>query len=248
MEPLSDCGRIGQTYKERDISDCFYYPSTMSHHAALTQLLSANAQWAKDVERLEPGFFKESAKGQTPQTLWIGCADSRVPESVITGAKPGDIFVNRNVGNQVNLDDDNMLAVLTYAVEHLGVEHVVVCGHTECGAAAACFGASSSFVPGQAPVTIPVDPADAPLNRWLAPLTTLAASLEISSAPANEALPLLIQENVKAQVNNLCRTEVIAKAWANGKSPKGKEVWVHGWVYDVSTGTIRDLGISRGPK
>ncbi|KAJ3783913.1 carbonic anhydrase [Lentinula aff. detonsa] len=220
----------------------------MSHHTALAQLLSANAQWAKDVERLEPGFFKESAKGQTPQTLWIGCADSRVPESVITGAKPGDIFVNRNVGNQVNLDDDNMLAVLTYAVEHLGVEHVVVCGHTECGAAAACFGACSSFVPGQAPVTIPVDPADAPLNRWLAPLTTLAASLEISSAPANEALPLLIQENVKAQVNNLCRTEVIAKAWANGKSPKGKEVWVHGWVYDVSTGTIRDLGISRGPK
>ncbi|GAW01294.1 carbonic anhydrase [Lentinula edodes] len=220
----------------------------MSHHPAITQLLSANAQWAKDVEQLEPGFFKESAKGQAPHTLWIGCADSRVPESVITGAKPGDIFVNRNVGNQVNLDDDNMLAVLTYAVEHLGVEHVVVCGHTECGAAAASFGACASFVPGEMPITIPVDPADAPLNRWLAPLTTLAASLQISSAPPNEALPLLVQENVKAQVDNLCRTKVIANAWANGKSPKGKEVWVHGWVYDVATGTIRDLGISRGPK
>ncbi|KAJ3725769.1 carbonic anhydrase [Lentinula raphanica] len=218
----------------------------MSHHPAIAQLLSTNAQWAKDVERLEPGFFKESAKGQAPHTLWIGCSDSRVPESVVTGAKPGDIFVNRNVGNQVSLDDDNMLAVLTYAVEHLGVEHVVVCGHTECGAAAACFGACSSFVPGQTP-TIPAHPVDAPLNRWLAPLTTLAASLEISSAPPSEALPLLVQENVKTQVDNLCRTEVIANAWANGKSPKGKEVWVHGWVYDVSTGTIRDLGISRGP-
>ncbi|KAJ4487750.1 carbonic anhydrase [Lentinula aciculospora] len=220
----------------------------MTHHPAIAQLLTANAQWAKDVELLEPGFFQESAKGQAPHTLWIGCSDSRVPESVITGAKPGDIFVNRNVGNQVNLNDDNMLAVLTYAVEHLGVEHVVVCGHTECGAAAVCFGACSSFIPGQMPVTIPTDAAESPLNRWLAPLTTLAAGLQISSAPANEALPLLVQENVKAQVDNLCRSEVIANAWANGKSPKGKEVWVHGWVYNVASGTIRDLGISRGPK
>ncbi|KIK57645.1 hypothetical protein GYMLUDRAFT_45811, partial [Collybiopsis luxurians FD-317 M1] len=219
----------------------------MSQHPAIAQMLSANAQWAQDVERHHTGFFAESAKGQSPHTLWIGCADSRVPESVITGAKPGDIFVNRNVGNQVHLDDDNMLAVLTYAVVHLGVEHVVVCGHTECGAAAACFGACSSVIPGKKPVTIDPHPPDAPLNRWLAPLTTLAAGLGISSAPAKQALPLLVRENVKAQVNNLCLTDVIMNAWANGKSPKGKEVWVHGWVYNVSEGRIQDLGISRGP-
>lgn len=125
---------------------------------------------------------------------------------------------------------------------------VVVVGHTECGAAAACFGACKNYVAGQTPVTVPSHPSDSPLNRWLVPLTTLAASLGISSAPANEALPLLVRENVKAQVNNLCQTEVIKNAWANGKSAMGKEVFVHGWVYDVSKGTILDLGISRGPK
>ncbi|KAF9075110.1 carbonic anhydrase [Rhodocollybia butyracea] len=212
-------------------------------HTAITQMLSANAQWAKDVERLETGFFAESAKGQSPHTLWIGCADSRVPESVITGAKPGDIFVNRNVGNQVRFDDDNMLAVLTYAVVHLGVKHVIVCGHTECGAAGAAFGACKSFVPGRTPVTIPSHPADSPLNRWLVPFTTLAAELQVSSLPQKEAIPLLVQENVKAQVNNLVHTEVIADAWASGK-----EVWVHGWVYDIGSGKIKDLGISQGPK
>ncbi|KAF5389860.1 hypothetical protein D9757_003671 [Collybiopsis confluens] len=226
---------------------------------AVAQMLSANAQWAKDVESYEPGFFARSAQGQSPHTLWIGCADSRVPESVITGAKPGDLFVNRNVGkkenawwtshfrSQVHLDDDNMLAVLTYAVEQLGVEHVVVCGHTECGAAAACFGACSSVVPGQTPITIGSYAPDAPLNRWLASLTTIAANLHLSSAPPKEALVTLVEENVRAQVNNLCLTDVIMNSWANGKSPKGKEVWVHGWVYDISQGRLRDLGVSRGP-
>jgi carbonic anhydrase len=95
----------------------------MSQHPALANLLSANAQWAEDVERLEPGFFAQSAKGQSPHTLWIGCADSRVPESVITGSRPGDIFVSRNAGNQVQPHDDNVLAALAYAVDYVGVEH-----------------------------------------------------------------------------------------------------------------------------
>lgn len=124
---------------------------------------------------------------------------------------------------------------------------VVVVGHTECGAAAACFGACKTYIPGQIPVTVPSQPSDSPLNRWLVPLTTLAANLQISSVPPQEALPVLVRENVMAQVQNLCQTEVIRKAWANGKSPMGKEVFVHGWVYDVSKGTIMDLGVSKGP-
>jgi carbonic anhydrase len=123
---------------------------------------------------------------------------------------------------------------------------VVVCGHTECGAAAASLGASGSYVPGQPPVTVG-DDADSPLNRWLAPLTRLAAGLQLSSVPAKDGLPILVRENIKVQVDNVCSSDPIKKAWANGKSPMGKEVWVHGWVYDLSTGKLQDLGISRGP-
>ncbi|KAK7467278.1 hypothetical protein VKT23_004336 [Stygiomarasmius scandens] len=218
----------------------------MSQFPALAQLLSANSQWASDVEHAEPGFFNQCSQGQSPKVLWIGCADSRVPESVITGARPGDIFVHRNIANQFHLDDDSALAVLTYAVDHLGVEHVVVVGHTQCGGAAACFGASSNFIPGRPIATVPSLPDNAPINRFLAPLTELAASLQLSSAPAEEAVPALVEENVKMQVENLCQTSIIINAWAN-KSQKGKDVWVHGWVYDIAQGKLKDLGVTRGP-
>jgi len=221
----------------------------MSPHAPITRLLSANAQWASDVDRAEAGFFAQTAKGQTPSILWIGCADSRVPESVITGSRPGEIFVHRNIANQFHLDDDSALAVLTYAVEHLGVEHVVVVGHTECGGAAACFNASCSpaFSPGKAFATDPSLAPDAPLNRWLAPLTTLAAELQLSSTPKDEAVPVIVEENVRMQVENLCQAPTIVNAWAN-KSAKGKDVWVHGWVYDLASGRLKDLGVTQGPE
>ncbi|KAF5376390.1 hypothetical protein D9757_008652 [Collybiopsis confluens] len=140
----------------------------MSFHPHMIEMLERNEEWAQGVEDKDPDFFPNSARGQNPHTLWIGCADSRVPESVITAAMPGDIFVNRNIGNQVHLDDNNMLAVLTFAIEHLNVNHVVVCGHSNCGAAAASLEASSSVVPGKTPITIPTDAPDAPLNVWLA--------------------------------------------------------------------------------
>lgn len=125
---------------------------------------------------------------------------------------------------------------------------VIVVGHTECGGAAACFAAatSPSYMPGRAVATDPSLPPNAPLNRWLAPLTNLAASLQLSTTPKAEALPLLVEENVKQQVENICQTSIVLNAWAN-KSPKGKDVWVHGWVYDLAAGRLRDLGITRGP-
>ncbi|KIK56213.1 hypothetical protein GYMLUDRAFT_204879 [Collybiopsis luxurians FD-317 M1] len=190
-------------------------------------MISANAQWAQDVESAHPGFFLQSARGQSPHTLWIGCSDSRVPESVVTGAMPGAIFVNRNIGNQVHLHDDNVLAVLTFAVGTLRVKHVVVCGHTECGAVAGCVAPPPNSV--EYPITDEAH-SDA-LNRWLAPLNALARDQGIYDVPT------LTRVNVQEQVNNLCKTDVI----------KNAEVWVHGWVYDVSQGRIRDLGISRGP-
>jgi carbonic anhydrase len=212
------------------------------------RLLAANAQWARDVAKSEPNFFQESAKGQSPHTLWIGCADSRVPDSVITAARPGEIFVHRNIANQLHLDDHNVLSVLRYAVDNLGVQHVIIVGHTECGGAAACLGAAQS--PGlslDGPIsTLSNLPVEAALNRWLEPLTRIAASLQVSSVPHAEALPLVVEENVKAQVENLAKTQTITDAWTRG-TPKGQEVWIHGWVYELSTGLLKDLNVSRGP-
>jgi carbonic anhydrase len=125
---------------------------------------------------------------------------------------------------------------------------VVVVGHTECGGAAACFNAANAptYSPNKAIATDPSLPPNAPLNRWLSPLTHLAASLQLSSTPKAEALPILVEENVRMQVQNLCQTPIVANAWAN-KSAKGKDVWVHGWVYDLAEGKLRDLGITQGP-
>ncbi|KAG6854743.1 hypothetical protein C0991_002457 [Blastosporella zonata] len=217
----------------------------MATHDVLISLLSANSQWAKDVEAAEPNFFQQSAKGQTPhQTLWIGCADSRVPESVITGARPGDIFVHRNIANQFPIDDVNSAAVLAYAVNHLGVQH----GHTECGGAAACLNAAQRpTFPEEGPLlTIPSLPYEDPLNRWLEPLTTLTGSLHLSTTPKEEALPVVIEENVKLQVENLSKTTTLTNAWASSDAKK-RNVYVHGWVYNLSTGLLKDLEITKGP-
>ncbi|KAJ7219470.1 carbonic anhydrase [Mycena pura] len=221
----------------------------MSPHPALYKFFAFNAEWAKRVESQEPGFFAESAAGQAPQILWIGCSDSRVPESVVTACRPGEIFVHRNIANQFHLEDNNVQSVLTYAVDHLGVEHVVVVGHTECGGAAACFGAASSPAFSANAKSCVVDPSltpDAPLNQWLTPLTKLVASLKLSGVSKEEAMPVIVEENVKMQVENLSKAQTIVNAWTH-KSKKGKDVWVHGWVYDLAKGELRDLGISKGP-
>lgn len=162
----------------------------------------------------------------SPQVLWIGCADSRVPESVLTVSKPGDIFVHRNVANQFNLEDDNALAVLTYAVHHVGVSHVVLVGHTQCGGAAACFAAANASPPAGPPST--------PLDRWLAPLVAIAKEKRCSAAD-------LVELNVRANVANIVASDVMKSAWA-----KGKDVQVHGWVYEIEKGRLKDLRITVG--
>ncbi|KAK7020469.1 inositol polyphosphate phosphatase [Favolaschia claudopus] len=203
-------------------------------HADLAHFFSLNSEWAKRVRSQEPEFFAKSATGQAPKLLWIGCADSRVPESVVTAVRPGEIFVHRNIANQFHLEDNSVQSVLTYAVNALGVEHVVVVGHSECGGAAACFGAANSahFNPSAQVCTIvPGLEPDAPLNQWLTPLTKLVAALKLSSVPKAEALPLIVEENVRRQVQNLCMAQTIVDAWTDNK-----KVWVHGWVYDLAKG------------
>lgn len=125
---------------------------------------------------------------------------------------------------------------------------VVIVGHTECGGAAACFNASisPSYSPDKQNAIVSEESSHGPINRFLTPLTALAASLQLSDIPKEEALPILVEENVRAQVENLCQAPTIVNAWAN-KSGKGKDVWVHGWVYDLATGKLKDLGITQGP-
>ncbi|KAG8688710.1 hypothetical protein FRC09_012768 [Ceratobasidium sp. 395] len=212
-------------------------PFEKMSEAALAPLIAGNAKWAAEVRTKYPTFFADAAKGQSPKVLWIGCADSRVPESTVLGCKPGEVFVHRNIANQFPPEDDSALAVLTYAVENLGVEHIVIAGHTQCGGAAACHAAAQTLNSAGPPTT--------PLARWLGPLTDLAASLAQEKHDAHDTsaeLASLVDANVRKQVENVVDTDVIQRAWA-----AGKQVYVHGWVYVIETGTIKDLKITVNP-
>jgi carbonic anhydrase len=191
------------------------------------------------------------------QILWLGCSDSRVPESVVTASRPGDIFVHRNIANQIHPDDDSVLSVITYAVSVVGVEHgtppsffnsaenrtyartqlfsVLVVGHTNCGGAAACLEAATASTPPPEPTT--------PLARWLAPLTALTGTLDLKDVPASEALTKIVEASVRVQVENVARTAPMKEAWEGGR----KNLWVHGLVYELESGTLKDLNITRGP-
>ena len=204
----------------------------------------------------------------TRQILWIGCADSRVPESVLTGARPGDIFVHRNIAKYAtaflsrHVTDSRRVTASSIQTTTarsrssrtpsassasntvrpspcLGAythppRVVVLAGHTQCGGAAACYQAMSAPTTNGEKAT--------PLTRWLAPLTSLVASLDLSATTPDAALDLIVQENVKRQVEHICAAEPVRQAWA-----AGKHVSVHGWVYDVASGRIKDLGVTRGP-
>ncbi|KAH9054936.1 carbonic anhydrase [Lactarius vividus] len=209
--------------------------------ATLAKIFSANALWAAGVNTANPTFFKQSAKGpQTPKVLWLGCSDSRVPESVITASRPGDIFVHRNIANQIHPDDDNALSVITYAVAHVHVEHsrpsacvshtVLVVGHTHCGGAEAALKAVSGEVE-----TEPV------ITRWLTPLMELAKKLDSSAQSCSDPLTRLIEESVRVQVENVANLEPVREAWE-----AQKELWVHGLVYELETGLLRDLKVTKG--
>ncbi|KAI0033447.1 carbonic anhydrase, partial [Vararia minispora EC-137] len=228
----------------------------------IARLIDRNSQWARAIGSSEPRFFHEMAKGQAPKVLWIGCSDSRVPESVVTASKPGEIFVHRNIANQFHLDDDSALSVLTYAIENLGVEHVVVVGHTQCGGAAACYEAAKEAKlkyrhPFQGADTAYSNPgantsanAKTPLGRWLAPLTDIAASLDLDlmHTDPDRALTQLVQANVQKQVENLCIAPPVRAVWDARGGPGFREhkLWVHGLLYEVESGALRDLGVTRG--
>ena len=188
------------------------------------QLLIENKAWAADILKADPEYFKKLSELQTPEYLWIGCSDSRVPANQITGTNPGEIFVHRNVANLVINTDVNVLSVLDYAVNHLKVKHVIVCGHYGCGGIKAAI-TRQDFKP--------------VLNMWLRNIKDVYRihRAELDLIPDGEKKSdRLVELNVMEQVFNLAKTSIIQRAWKNDQRPD-----LHGWVYGLKDGIIKPV-------
>ncbi|MBL0314135.1 MAG: carbonic anhydrase [Holophagaceae bacterium] len=192
----------------------------------LPQLLLNNRAWAERQTGQDPDFFKRLCAIQKPDHLWIGCADSRVPANEIVGLPPGELFVHRNVGNIVRWDDQNCLAVLQYAVDVLQISHIIVCGHYRCGGIQAAFG----------------PPTTDPLEGWIAHIRTIRQTHagELAALPDEDARwQRLCELNVMEQVRILRGLPTVVQAWE-----RGQQLAVHGWIYDLRNGLLRDLEVS----
>ena len=191
----------------------------------LDDLLQRNRAWAAATEKRDPGFFTRLAHQQSPRYMWIGCADSRVPANEITGLDPGEVFVHRNVANVVVHSDLNALSTIQFAVEHLKVKHIIVVGHYGCaGVRAAMRG-------------IRVGLAD----NWLRHVqdVRLRHRKRLDHLPPDEQENILCEMNVIEQVGNVALSTVLQDAWA-----RGQEVAVHGWVYGVGDGLLKNLEVT----
>jgi carbonic anhydrase len=191
----------------------------------LDHLLNNNRAWAEKIKANDPEFFEALSIQQNPQYLWIGCSDSRVPANQIIDVTPGDMFVHRNVANVVVHTDLNCLSVVQYAVEVLQVKHLIVCGHYGCGGVRAALENSSLGL----------------IDNWLRHVQDVRQKHDALLAQVSEAerLNKLCELNVIEQVSNLCQTTIVQSAWQ-----RGQELSVHGWIYGLSDGLIRDLDVS----
>jgi len=190
----------------------------------LPELFANNRRWAERIEARQPGFFAGLAAQQAPRYLWIGCSDSRVPANEIVGLAPGELFVHRNVANLVLHNDFSCLSVLQYAIEVLGIEHVIVCGHYGCGGVMAAWQ--------QRPLGL--------VDNWLQPIRDVAHLYRepLLRLPSDDQrIDRLCELNVLFQARRVCRTTMVQQAWENGRS-----LTVHAWVYRLSDGLLRDLG------
>jgi carbonic anhydrase len=187
------------------------------------KLLLANKLWASEKLNLDPEYFENLAANQTPEFLWIGCADSRVPADQVTGTQPGEIFVHRNVANLVVHTDLNMLSVLQYAVEVLKVKHILVVGHYNCGGVKAAMTNNDYGL----------------INKWLRNIKDVYVKHKpelTAIEDDHQRFDRMVELNVAEQVKNLAQTTIVQKAWANGDSPH-----IHGWVFDLNTGLIKTI-------
>lgn len=195
-------------------------------HAFYKKLIDNNRKWVETKLGQDPEFFKKLANGQQPPLLWIGCADSRVPANEIIGAQPGEVFVHRNIANMVIPSDMNMLSVVDYAVNVLKVRHVIVCGHYGCGGVKAAMGNSSYGI----------------IDNWIRHIKDVYRfhQAELDSVKnEDERFDRFVELNVREQVHDLAKTSIVQAAWA-----KGQELHLHGWVYGVGSGIIKDLEVN----
>jgi carbonic anhydrase len=188
------------------------------------KLILQNKNWAKDKIAADPEFFQKLANLQTPEFLWIGCSDSRVSANEITGTQPGEIFVHRNVANLVINTDVNLLSVLDFAVNHLKIKHVIVCGHYGCGGIRAAI-TNADFKP--------------VLNMWLRNIKDVyrihRAELDVIT-DEEQKTDRLVELNVQEQIFNLAKTSIIQRAWKQEQRPH-----LHGWVYGLKDGLIKPV-------
>ena len=192
----------------------------------LEHLFENNRLWAESMTSVNPDFFAELSKQQKPDYLWIGCADSRVPANQIIDLQPGQVFVHRNIANVVVHTDMNCLSVIEFAVNVLGVRHIIVCGHYNCGGVKAALG--------DQPIGL--------IDNWLRHIRDVRRKhLDEIQAISDESqrVDRLCELNVIQQVKNVCHTSIVQAAWRGGQS-----LSVHGWIYGLTDGHITDLGVS----
>ncbi len=196
------------------------------HASPLAPLIENNRRWSDQIRKDDPGFFEKLSRQQSPEYLWIGCADSRVPANEIVGLLPGELFVHRNVANVVVHTDTNCMSVLQFAVEVLRVKHIIVCGHYGCGGVRAAMGSTELGM----------------IDSWLRHIKDVYFRHQVvldavrdESARADR----LCELNVIAQVYNVCYTTIVQNAWA-----RGQQLTVNGWIYGLHDGLVQDLEVS----
>jgi carbonic anhydrase len=185
----------------------------------IAKLLDNNKNWAQNIEKQVPGFFRKLENQQKPKFLWIGCSDSRVPADQLIGVMPGEVFVHRTISNQVINTDINLMCVLQYAVEVLRVKHIIVCGHYGCGGIEAVM----------------KDQTQGILGHWLEHVK------DIMDQHSTASLDDMCELNVRHQIRNLALNSIVRRAW-----DRGRTLYLHGWIYSISNGLIHDLCITRG--
>lgn len=189
---------------------------------SLKHLFDANLEWATSIKDDNPEYFSELSKQQAPEYLWIGCSDSRVPANQIVNLPPGEVFVHRNIANVVVHTDLNCLSVVQYAVDILKVKHIIICGHYGCGGIKAAL----------------EDQQHGLIDNWLRHVKDVIRfnADSFDGLSHQEQLDLLCELNVKEQVTNISKTTIVQDAW-----DKGRDLTVHGWIYDITNGILKDL-------
>ncbi|MDO6602568.1 carbonic anhydrase [Arenibacter palladensis] len=189
-------------------------------------LIENNSKWVQSKLDSDPEFFKKLEKGQQPPLLWIGCSDSRVPANEIIGAKPGEVFVHRNIANMVVHSDMNMLSVLDYAVNVLKIKHIIVCGHYGCGGVKAAMGSKSYGL----------------ADNWIRHIRDVYRHHQVALGVIKgeeELFERFVEYNAMEQVFNLAKTSIVQNAWE-----RNQDLYLHGWVYGVGTGIVKDLEVN----